>query len=122
MRTATHTTQARERGPGIGAARRGRGGARAEALALERLKDLTGRVEDPLSFLVRALASRPLSSGSDIWSVPSGSVNDLYYEVDISVFARTCTCDHWHYRHTCSHLRICDLAARLRYSFLQVRS
>jgi hypothetical protein len=71
-----------------------------------------------LKFFWLVINSRPAVTGPDpqVWLVPSTSEAGRFYEVDIDL--RICLCNGFNFKHRCSHLRVADRAARLRYALV----
>jgi hypothetical protein len=92
---------------------------RDEVLYYSKLLAWTGS-KTPLRFIWQVINSRPAVEGSEpqIWYVPSASNENWFYEVNIEL--RVCNCNGWRFKNTCSHLRIADCAARLRFELLSV--
>ncbi|MEW6210919.1 MAG: SWIM zinc finger family protein [Acidobacteriota bacterium] len=95
--------------------------SRSESRFLAKLSALAGR-SDPLRFIWQAINSRPAVCGDDpaLWLVPSASVEDVSYTVDID--ARTCSCEGFAYRRTCPHIAVAFFAARLLFEMSAGRS
>lgn len=73
---------------------------------------------DPLRFIWQVLNSRPAIDGQEpaLWHVLSASEPGKFYLVDIE--SRLCNCEGFYFRHSCSHIRVADRAARFLYYLL----
>ena len=92
--------------------------ARDEARHYALLRSFVG-CDAPLGTLWQALNSRPAvaGDGTQLWLVPSATVADQSYLIDLD--SRACTCTGFRFKQSCSHLRAASLAARLRFHLTQ---
>lgn len=94
-----------------------KGPSRAESGFYSLLREWSGS-QCPLQFIWQLINTLPATDDPEpsLWQVPSSSESGKFYLVDTE--ARLRTCDGFHFRHCCSHLRVANRATLLRYRLL----